>query len=104
MNILQLLFLLIPLLPLQGDGQDEHEQHAYPVSLSTDQPPADLLIVNGRILDGSGAPARRAELLIRDGVIRQILSPEEPELFSLRNSARRVIDANGRMVTPGFID
>lgn len=104
MNMLQLLFLLIPLLPLQGDGQDEHEQHAYPVSLSTDQPPADLLIVNGRILDGSGAPARRAELLIRDGVIRQILSPEEPELSSLRNSARRVIDANGRMVTPGFID
>ena len=59
--------------------------------------PFDLLIVNGRVLDGTGNPWRRADVGIRDGRIRAV--------GRLAGApAARVVDAGGRLVTPGFID
>src|SRR6266581_9670677 len=57
----------------------------------------DLLIRNGHVIDGSGAGGRDADVAIGDGRILAI----EPR--STR-PARRVIDARGQVVAPGFID
>lgn len=57
----------------------------------------DLIIRGGTVVDGSGAPARRADVGIRDGVIAR-LDPG-PDA-----TATRVVDATGRLVTPGFVD
>ena len=57
----------------------------------------DLLIVDARIVDGSGGPWYRADLGIRDGRIARI--------GRLAGSpATRVVDAAGRVAAPGFID
>ena len=56
----------------------------------------DLLIEGGSVVDGTGAPARVANVGVKDGRIAYI-GPERP-------AAARVIDAEGRYVTPGFID
>ncbi|HEV2826533.1 MAG TPA: D-aminoacylase [Pyrinomonadaceae bacterium] len=60
-------------------------------------PQYDLLIRNGTIIDGSGAPRRRADIAIKgDRIVR---------IGRLRNaSARREIEATGMIVSPGFID
>lgn len=59
--------------------------------------PADVLIRGGRIVDGSGAPWYEADVLIEDGKITDIghIDP---------SAARQVIDAEGLVVAPGFID
>src|SRR5471032_2467001 len=56
----------------------------------------DLLIKNGLLIDGTGAPARRADMTIDAGRIS--------EVGSVSGSAKRVIDADGLAVAPGFID
>ncbi|MBU0616926.1 MAG: D-aminoacylase [Planctomycetes bacterium] len=62
-------------------------------------PQDDLLIRNGTVIDGTGAPGRKADLLIRGDRITRIgtLDPEGV-------LAKRVIDATGMVVTPGFIN
>lgn len=57
----------------------------------------DLLIANGRVIDGAGAPAAAASIGIKDGRIARIGRIEPAE-------AKRVIDASGLVVAPGFID
>jgi N-acyl-D-amino-acid deacylase len=57
----------------------------------------DLAIVGGRIVDGSGQPARRADLGLAGGRIAAIGA-------IARKDAREVIDAAGLIVAPGFID
>ena len=57
----------------------------------------DILIKGGLVVDGTGAPVRTADVAIRDGRIAAI---EE----NRTDSAERVIDAEGKIVTPGFID
>ncbi|MEE9219237.1 MAG: D-aminoacylase [Acidobacteriota bacterium] len=59
--------------------------------------PYDLLILNGRVLDGAGNPWRRADVAVSGGRIARLGSLEHAR-------ARRRIDAAGRFVTPGFID
>lgn len=57
----------------------------------------DILIQNGRIIDGTGSPAMAAQVAIKDGKIAKIARHIEGE-------AKTVIDAAGKVVTPGFID
>ncbi len=59
-----------------------------------------LLVSNAHLVDGTGAPARRADLEIDDGVITAILDAGRGSTAH----ARRVLDADGRLVTPGFVD
>ncbi len=59
----------------------------------------DLLIKDGTIVDGTGSPARRGDLGIRDGRIVAIRSAGE-----IDEPARRTIDAAGKVVAPGFVD
>ena len=56
----------------------------------------DLLIRNGRIVDGSGMPAFRGDLAVKDGKI--------VEIGKINGAAERTIDADGLAVSPGFID
>src|SRR5438876_10872258 len=56
----------------------------------------DLLIKNGRIVDGSGMPSFRGNVGVKDGKIA--------EIGKLSGRATRTIDAEGRVVAPGFID
>src|SRR5262249_39839742 len=57
----------------------------------------DLLIRNGRIIDGTGDPWYAGDVAIRGDRIVAI--------GKLRNAkAKRVIDATGMVVSPGFID
>lgn len=58
----------------------------------------DLLIVGGRILDGTGNPWRYADVGVRDGRIVAVAR-------NLRGrTASRVIEADGLTVAPGFVD
>jgi len=56
----------------------------------------DLIIRGGEIVDGSGLPRYRADLAISGGRIAAI--------GKVGTNAREVIDAEGHVVTPGFID
>src|SRR5438128_597746 len=59
--------------------------------------PYDIVIRNGRVVDGSGGPGILADLAIRDDRIVRI--------GILRGAkAKREIDARGQIVAPGFID
>jgi len=56
----------------------------------------DLIIRNGTIVDGSGLPRYRGDVGIAHGRVASI--------GKITDSAREVIDAEGHVVTPGFID
>jgi len=62
----------------------------------------DVLIRGGTVVDGAGGPARREDLGIRDG--RLVLSGGPGDAGSIREPADKVIDADGLMVAPGFVD
>ena len=57
----------------------------------------DILIRNGLVLDGTGGPGFHAQVAVKDGKIVRVARMIEGE-------AKQVIDAAGRVVTPGFID
>jgi N-acyl-D-amino-acid deacylase len=59
--------------------------------------PYDLLIRNGRVVDGTGAPWYRADVGVRGGKIAAIGRLRDAQ-------AARAIDAAGMVVAPGFID
>ncbi len=56
----------------------------------------DLLVKNGRIIDGSGRPAFHGDVGIARGKI--------VEMGRLDGPAKRTIEADGRVVAPGFVD
>ncbi len=56
----------------------------------------DILIKNGTIIDGTGAPARTGNVTISGNRITSV--------GDVDGDAHQVVDAEGRLVTPGFID
>ncbi|MEQ1787666.1 MAG: amidohydrolase family protein, partial [Acidimicrobiales bacterium] len=56
----------------------------------------DLVIRGGTVVDGTGAPGRTADVAITDGVVT--------EVGSVDGRGREEIDADGALVTPGFVD
>ena len=56
----------------------------------------DLLVKNGVVIDGSGGARYRADVGISAGRITKI--------GRINEKAARVIDAEGHVVTPGFVD
>jgi N-acyl-D-amino-acid deacylase len=82
MRILRSLLTVIFLLPaIRGSGQERF----------------DLVIRGGQLVDGTGAPARRADVEIRDDAIVAVGNLEG-------RPAARSLDATGLVVAPGFID
>ena len=56
----------------------------------------DLLLKNGLVVDGSGGPSYEGDVAVVDGRIA--------ETGRLGSSAKRVIDVQGQVIAPGFID
>lgn len=56
----------------------------------------DVIIRGGRIVDGTGRPAFQGDLAIKDGKITA--------LGQIAGSAAEILDAQGAIVTPGFVD
>jgi N-acyl-D-amino-acid deacylase len=56
----------------------------------------DLVIKNGMVIDGSGLPRYRADVGVRGGRVVTI--------GRIRDGAHEVIDAEGQVVAPGFVD
>ena len=57
----------------------------------------DYVIKGGTIVDGSGAPPTTGDVGVRDGVIVSVGDP-------ITEAARETIDADGAIVTPGWVD
>ena len=56
----------------------------------------DLVVQGGTVIDGSGSEAVTADVAIKDGLVA--------EVGKLSGSAHQTIDADGALVTPGFVD
>ena len=59
----------------------------------------DLIIIGGKVVDGTGSPPRAADLAISNGLISEIAEPGK-----LPVSDANVLNAAGAVVTPGFVD
>ena len=72
--------------------------NAFAASLSaqTESPQYDVVIRNGRLLDGAGNPWILADVAIKDGRFVRI--------GKVDGKGKREIDATGRYVSPGWID
>jgi len=69
----------------------------FPVLIFAASDPYDVVIRNGRIIDGAGSPWYSGDIGIRSGRIAAIGHLEGA-------AAKRTIDAHGMVVAPGFID
>ena len=69
------------------------------LTAQTGAPFWDVIITGGTVIDGTGTPRRAANIAIRDGRIALVSRTTLPS-----SRARRVIDATGLIVAPGFID
>ncbi|MDZ7679368.1 MAG: amidohydrolase family protein [Acidimicrobiales bacterium] len=56
----------------------------------------DLVVRAGTVIDGTGSPARTADVAVRDGVV--------VEVGKVSGRGAREVDADGALVTPGFVD
>ncbi|MGA8398489.1 MAG: amidohydrolase family protein [Stellaceae bacterium] len=56
----------------------------------------DVLIKNGKVIDGSGMPAFAGDVAVKNGKIA--------EIGKLSGAADEVVDAGGQVIAPGFID
>ena len=69
----------------------------FPALVSSQAPTYDIILRGGRIVDGTSSPWYRGEVAIRGDTIARIAR-------SITAPAARVIDVNGLIVAPGFID
>ena len=67
------------------------------IGIDAEQQSFDLVIRNARIVDGTGAPARDADVGITQGRIAAIGRLQEA-------AAKQTVDARGLVLSPGFID
>src|SRR5262249_3302532 len=67
------------------------------IYVAAQAPSYDLILRNGRVVDGSGSPWYRGDVAVRGDTIVRIAP-------SITESAARVIDAGGQVIAPGFID
>ena len=65
-------------------------------SLAT--PSRPLLLRGGLVIDGSGAPPRRANVMLEGDTIAGILAPDR------EIAGAEIVEIDGRVVAPGFID
>ncbi|MEF9885066.1 N-acyl-D-amino-acid deacylase family protein [Streptomyces sp. P9-A4] len=63
----------------------------------------DLVFRDAEVVDGTGAPSYRADVAIEGGRIAAIVK-EGAAAGCLRPTARRIVDAEGLALSPGFID
>ncbi|MGH7527605.1 MAG: N-acyl-D-amino-acid deacylase family protein [Gemmatimonadales bacterium] len=68
-----------------------------PLALAAQSPPFDIVILNGRVIDGTGSPWYSGDVGIRGGKIAAIGRLTDAP-------AKRRVDAAGLVVAPGFID
>jgi N-acyl-D-aspartate/D-glutamate deacylase len=61
----------------------------------------DIIIRNGTVVDGTGAPAIRADVGIKGDRIAEFVQLDDG---GIDGNGAREIDAEGRLVTPGFVD
>ncbi len=61
--------------------------------------PYDLLIRGGTLVDGTGLPARTADVAVNAGRVVEV-----GRIAAGPGAATRIIDADGALVTPGFVD
>lgn len=66
-------------------------------SQAAPEPAYDLVITNARVVDGAGNPWFRADVAVKDGKIARVGRVSASE-------AKKVIDARGQVLAPGFID
>ena len=66
------------------------------MSPATREPDLDLIVRGGSVVDGTGVPARTADVGVRDGRV--------VALGRVDATAGREFDAHGLLVTPGFVD
>ena len=57
----------------------------------------DLIVRNGNVIDGSGAPMRVADVAVLDGKIAAVEA-------NIAGTTVKEVDATGKIVTPGFVD
>jgi N-acyl-D-aspartate/D-glutamate deacylase len=58
---------------------------------------SDVVIRGGTVVDGTGAPGRAADVLVRDGTIAEVGEVSAP-------AGALQLDASGQIVAPGFVD
>src|SRR5688500_1260921 len=69
----------------------------FPFAALAQLPELDILITNGRIIDGTGNNWYYGNVGIRDGRIVKVGR-------DVQMKAKKIIDAGGKIVAPGFID
>ncbi len=69
----------------------------FPINRAKAETTYDLAIVNGRIIDGTGNPWFRGSIGIKNGRIVKVGRINAGE-------AKETIDAQGKIIAPGFID
>ncbi len=63
-----------------------------------------LYIENARIIDGSGAPEFNGWVYLEDGLIKAVGRDGNDDSKSYKSIAEKIIDAEGAVLAPGFID
>lgn len=59
-----------------------------------------IIVSNARLVDGTRAPARMADVVMENGIFTDVV----PAGTAMKVPGSRVVDADGTLVTPGFVD